>query len=270
MKIKYFCSWWGLDHLGLEPMLKKIKDSGFDGVEIGIPFENDKQELLKILLNKYQLEIIAHQYQATGNFNNYKVAFEKSLINSAKFKPLFVNSHTGKDFWTIKQNLGLLKISEHIESNFNIPIFHETHRKHLLFSTYTANEFFKLDPNLKITADFSHWTCVSESLLEDQEELLQEAIRRTHHIHARIGFEEGPQIPDPRAKEWEKHLKIFTQWWQKIAYNFKDQQKEFLTITPEFGPIPYTWINPYNHEPMSDFFEINVWMKKYLKQSIKV
>ena len=37
MEIKYFCSWWGLDHLGLEPMLEKIKSAGFDGVEIGVP-----------------------------------------------------------------------------------------------------------------------------------------------------------------------------------------------------------------------------------------
>ncbi len=66
MEIKYFCSWWGLDHLGLEPMLDKIKSAGFDGVEIGIPFKQKEKDELQLLLDKYSLEIIAHQYQANG------------------------------------------------------------------------------------------------------------------------------------------------------------------------------------------------------------
>lgn len=37
MKIKYFCSWWGLDTPGVRPMVEKIKGAAYDGIEIGIP-----------------------------------------------------------------------------------------------------------------------------------------------------------------------------------------------------------------------------------------
>jgi sugar phosphate isomerase/epimerase len=35
MKIKYFCSWWGLENLSIPLLLEKIKWAGYDGVEIG-------------------------------------------------------------------------------------------------------------------------------------------------------------------------------------------------------------------------------------------
>lgn len=269
MDIKYFCSWWGLDHLGLEPMLLKIKEAGFDGIEIGIPAKEEDKYLLKSLLQKYNLEVIAHQYQAKGNFEEYKTSLVTSLNNAVSFNPLFVNSHTGRDYWSIEQNSELVNIGDELEKEFKIPVIHETHRKHFLFSTLTANQYLNILPNLKITADFSHWTCVSETMLEDQEEILQLGIERAKHIHARVGFEEGPQISDPRAQEWKSHLEIFTNWWQRIVDRFKQEQKEYLTITPEFGPVPYTWTIPHTNKPVADFFEINCWMKEYLKKELK-
>ena len=51
---------------------------------------------------------------------------------------------------------------------------------------------------------------VHESGLEDQAENLELAIAHADYIHARVGYAEGPQIPDPRAPEWqhavERHL----------------------------------------------------------------
>jgi len=270
MKIKYFCTWWGLDHLGMEPMLKKIKSAEFDGVEIGIPFNKHKQKELRVLLEKYELDVIAHQYQADGDFENYKKTFKESIEIAAKFNPLIINSHTGRDYWSADKNIEIINIADNIQSEYNLNILHETHRKHFLFSTLTAKQYFELFPNLKITADLSHWTCVSETMLEDQAEILNLGISRAEHIHARVGFEEGPQIPDPRIKEWESYLITFTSWWQKIVDRFKGEDRNFLTITPEFGPPPYTWLLPPNNKPVADFFEINCWMKDYLKKNLIV
>jgi hypothetical protein len=267
--IKYFCSWWGLDYLGIERMLSKIKDSGFDGVEIGIPFEKEKSKELKRLLDKYKLEVIAHQYQANGNFEEYKKSFSASLLSATEFKPLFVNSHTGKDFWSVEQNLELVDIASNIEEQSGVEILHETHRKHFLFSTFSSKQYFEKNRLFKTTADLSHWTCVSESMLKDQPEIINELISRTNHIHARVGYEEGPQVADPRSKEWDKHLEIFTKWWQRIIDRAIANGKEYITITPEFGPAPYTVMLPFENKPISDFFEINCWMKDYLKDELR-
>ena len=53
MKLKVFCAWWGLDHLGFEGMVRKIKENGFDGIECFIPMEEDDRKLLRKLLIKY-------------------------------------------------------------------------------------------------------------------------------------------------------------------------------------------------------------------------
>ena len=72
-------------------------------------------------------------------------------------------------------------------------------------------------PDLRITLDASHWVCVAESFLEDQEDNMQLAIDRTDHIHARVGFPEGPQAPDPRKKEWREALEKHLVWWDRVA-----------------------------------------------------
>lgn len=270
MDIKYFCAWWGLNHLGLEGMVKKIKAAGFDGIECFIPKEKTEKEKLKSLLNQYELELIAHQYEADGDFEAYCIAFDDSLRNAAEAKPLFINSHTGRDYWPFEQNERLIEIALQVEEDTGVKIIHETHRGRFLFAAMVAYQYFQRNPNLRINADFSHWVCVSESMLHGQEAALLAALQRAEHIHARVGHEEGPQVPDPRLEAWQPHLFRFTEWWQWIVDRFKQEGRAYLSITPEFGPAPYTVVSPKDGEPISDFFEINCWMKDYLKETLIV
>ncbi len=62
---------------------------------------------------------------------------------------------------------------------------------------------------MKINADFSHWVCVTESYLENFQDELNEAIYRAEHIHARVGFTQGPQIPDPGLPAWQEPVQFF-------------------------------------------------------------
>ena len=58
------------------------------------------------------------------------------------------------------------------------------------------------------------------------------AILRTEHVHARIGFPEGPQVNDPRAPEWQMAMYTHLAWWDKVAKR-KQEENALLTITPE-------------------------------------
>ncbi|HAS19048.1 MAG TPA: xylose isomerase, partial [Flavobacteriaceae bacterium] len=42
-------------------------------------------------------------------------------------------------------------------------------------------------------------------------------LNRTEHVHARVGFEEGPQVNDPQAPEWKKALERHLNLWETIA-----------------------------------------------------
>ncbi len=270
MNVLYFCASWGLDHLDMEPMISKIKTAGFDGLETDIPFEKAEREKLKALLDKYDLEIIAHEYLANGKtINIYIKNFEKSLENAASFKPLFINSHTGRDFWTFEDNTKILQVAERFSENNKIKITHETHRGRCLYSAPMAKLYFNELPKLKINFDISHWCCVSESLLEAQQDTVSEAIKRTEHIHARVGHAQGPQISDPDDEFWKTETETFFNWWQKIYDRFVREHRDILTITPEFGAAPYTSSNPDTGEPLNDFFENNCKMKNLLKERFK-
>jgi hypothetical protein len=116
----------------------------------------------------------------------------------------------------------------------------------------------------KLTLDISHWCNVHESLLADQQETVQLALSRVGNIHARIGHEEGPQVNDPRAPEWESALKAHLGWWDAVVAQ-KVKSGEGLTILTEFGPPNYLPTVPYTKQPLADQWEINVYMMRMLR-----
>ena len=122
------------------------------------------------------------------------------------------------------------------------------------------------NPDIAITADFSHWCNVSESLLEEQEEALETAINKTVHIHARVGCSQSAQVSDPRADEWRTELAAHLDWWDAIVRCRIKNGAELLTITPEFGPAPYMPALPYTKMPVASQWDINVYMMNVLKQ----
>ena len=146
----------------------------------------------------------------------------------------------------------------------NIRIAHETHRGRIGFCPGNSNELFKHRPNMKITADFSHWVCVTESYLENFQEILAEAILRTEHIHARVGYTQGPQIPDPRKPFWKEQVQFFLKIWEQILAHQKSKHTKVFTITAEFGPPPYMWTHTDDNEPITSQWDINVFMKNLL------
>ena len=64
---------------------------------------------------------------------------------------------------------------------------------------------------MKVNADLSHWVvvgerCYDETYDDDWSEILELVAGRCHLIHARVGYSEGPQVPDPSAKEYASDL----------------------------------------------------------------
>ena len=156
---------------------------------------------------------------------------------------------------------------EKLEEKTKIPVAHETHRGRFLYSAPVGLSYFKRFKNLKINFDLSHWCCVAESLLADQEEAVNEAIKRAIHIHARVGHEQGPQITDLRLPIWEPQIQQFLSWWKQIWLNHKNQGKEFMTITPEFGPLPYAPLHQNGLDTYANIFEQNLLMRQRLQQT---
>jgi hypothetical protein len=137
-----------------------------------------------------------------------------------------------------------------------------------LFNLQVFEAAAKAAPDLGIALDISHWCTVHESLLQDQQEAVNLALKHARHVHLRLGFEEGPQINDPRAPEWKPLLKQYFKWWDVVVANHK-KKKQDLTVTPEFGPAPYMPLKPYSQKPISKQWDINVFMMELFKARYK-
>ena len=135
----------------------------------------------------------------------------------------------------------------------------------MLFAAPVARQFIEKNPELRITFDVSHWCNVSESLLKDQQETVDLTLQRVEHIHARIGHQEGPQVSDPRAPEWEAAVKAHLDWWDKVAER-KKKLGQRLTVLTEFGPPDYMPTLPYTRQPVADQWAINVYMMQLLRK----
>lgn len=266
MNLLFGHSWWGLQHLGWKNMVEQLVNAGFDYAEVYVPDNEKEREQLFLSLHKRSFPFVIHQYQATGkNFEEFKNNFKAQLDLAASYRPILISSHTGKDCFSFEQNAELLKIAGEAEQETGILIVHETHRGSCLYSPGLFKEYYKDDAGLKITADFSHWCCVSESLLEEHEDVLAKAIECSFHIHARIGHSQGSQISNPKHKRWSKERNRFFYWWLQIVNERNARNEKSLTITPEFGPFPYQWSAYSSGKPAGDILEMNVYLMRTLR-----
>lgn len=267
MEIKFFCPLWGSENLTFGEFLAKVKAAGFDGVEFSLSLEQSaKTKLLNEVRMSGLLLIGQHWETATSDFSEYKKQYLSRLYDQVEGKPIMINSQTGKDFFSFDQNSELIRVASDFSEKTGIPVVHELHRGKFSFAAHITRNFFKAFPGLRVCADFSHWCTVAETLLEDQEEAVDLAIERADHIHARVGYHEGPQIPDPRASEWKEIVEMHIGWWERIILRAAGEDREYFTVTPEFGPFPYMIPLPHSQEPIADQWDVNVYMMGLLKE----
>ena len=266
-ELKILATNWGFPGT-LDEYMAKVKKEGYDGIEIWWPMEKKEQDEMFVALKKYNLEV---GFLCGASQSNYKEHFDffKKMIDAAATnniqKPLYINCHSGKDYFTYDENKSFIDHTTPLAKSTGIIICHETHRSRMLFAAPVARQYIEKNPELRITFDVSHWCNVSETLLHDQEETVNLTLDRTDHIHARIGHPEGPQVNDPRAPEWDDAVKAHVAWWDKIVER-KKQNGQRLTILTEFGPADYMPTVSYTRKPLSDQWEVNVYMMNLLRK----
>ena len=258
---------WGFKG-SLDEFCAAAKKEGYDGVEIWWPNDARTQQEMFAAVQKHSLSlgIILGGWQQ--DYNEHLATFRKVTTDAASnihYKPLYINCHSGRDYFSVEQNQPFIEHTITLSKQSGILICHETHRGRIHFAAHITRDYLQKFPELRLTFDVSHWCNVHESLLDDQEHSLKIAIDRSEHIHARVGYAEGPQVNDPRAPEWKQAVEKHIAWWDQIATR-KKQKGETLTILTEFGPADYMNTIPYTRQPLSDQWAINVHMMNLLRK----
>lgn len=255
---------WGADlSAGLESTAEGWRATGYGALETSIRHVPDAAGFRRVL-RAGGWGWVADVYSGMGEEDDGVVShlrsLRKQLEEVAGDEPLLINSHSGCDRWSEAEMEDFFGGALELECEFGVTLAHETHRRRCLATPWAAEAVLARFPELKITADLSHWVCVCERLLEDFGPLIERVARQTWHVHGRVGHEHGPQVPDPRAPEWAPQLKAHEAWWDKIWAAQRARGQAVSTFTPEFGPPPYLWTWPNTREPAADLAAVCDWM----------
>ena len=255
MELKLLKCDWGMEALGDQrARLRKYAEAGYDGVECAI-IEMDPREFAD------QCAELGLDYVAML-FCDVELAFEAQLEFVKQARPILINCHPGRDRFDFERGLAFFRTVMEMAGAVETQVVFETHRTRLLYAPWTTARYVEALPGLRLCADFSHLTTVSESDMShrDYRALIDTAIARTDHIHARVGYAHGPQVADPRVGVGLEWTERFEQWWDRIIEARLAEGRPFLTINPEFGPPPYQPIDPRSGEPLADIWDVCLWM----------
>ena len=269
MAVKFYCPRWGAED-SWDSFGKRVKEAGYNGIEVALGSDAKERQEMLAAVQKYSLELILLAIPGSADFDEHKKQLESILRDFVTLKPVLINTHTGRDYFTFEQNRQLIVLADKVARETKVKIIHETHRGRFSYAAPAIKPYLEKLPDLRLTLDISHWCNVAESLLENQTEVVNLALSRTDHIHSRVGHAEGPQVNDPRAPEWDREVKAHLAWWDKIVDIHRQQGSKQITITTEFGPANYLPTLPYTRQPVARQWDINVHMLQLLKKRYEV
>jgi hypothetical protein len=264
MQVKYFISFWGFidspaDVAEYDRKLARAKEVGYDGVEGGPP--EIEPSAWRELLAKHGLSYLGMIFPFTGE--EFRAQYDAIL----PYGPMMLCVHSGRDRMTFDEGCRYLETALAVEADGKLAVAHELHRGRMFCNPWQTAAYAERFAQLKFCADFSHFVTVCESLLDDHVgDLIEPIIQRSIHIHGRVGWEQGPQVTDPRAPEWSRHVAAHEAWWDRIYQARQADGTAVLPFDPEFGGDPYMPRLPYTQAAMVDMWEVRRWMMERMRR----
>jgi sugar phosphate isomerase/epimerase len=266
MKLHVFKTLWG--HSGtLELAISQACRAGFDGLEGPAPGDTVESQKMRNRLNDSNLDYIAEittagtyvpdrQASLQQHIDSFAIKLEYSML----LEPLFITCLGGCDAWDEEKNIEFFIAAMKLAESAGVTVSFETHRSRAFFNPWVTDRITRQLPDIKLTCDFSHWCVVCERLIDTEIDILKRLSKHAHHIHARVGYDQGPQVPHPGAPEYEPALRSHQSWWELIWNQQLNRGQSVTTLTPEFGPDGYLQQLPFTQEPVADLWELNCWM----------
>jgi sugar phosphate isomerase/epimerase len=273
MKLDFFKTLWGWPGSWREA-LHEAAAAGFAGIEGPLPAAREGFEEATRSLRDSGLPWIA-EISTTGyavpeagaDVARHLEVLRREVERALPLKPRFFTSMAGDDCWAVSQSVGFFGQVLEVAREFEVTICCETHRGRSLFHPRVTKEILQQLPELELTADFSHWCNVCERLvLAEYPEFLECCRNRVRHIHARVGYDQGAQVPHPLLPRYREPLEQHLGWWMQILQTRCEAGAESFSLTPEFGPDGYQQIEASTDQPYGDLWEINTTMARLVAE----
>jgi sugar phosphate isomerase/epimerase len=193
--------------------------------------------------------------------------FRRKAGAALECRPLFITALAGSDAWPLAEAVEFFGAATDAARVLGVSVTFETHRSRPTFNPWSTAELLRQLPELRLTCDFSHWCSVCERLVLDEEPaLLALCAARARHVHGRVGYDQGAQVPHPAAPEYRHAREAHERWWRAIADARLAAGERLMTITPEYGPDGYLHQLPFTGAPVASLDEINHWAARRLRE----
>lgn len=268
MQLTLFKTLWGHQD-SLAEAISQAVAAGFNGIEGPAPAEPDVAAQFRDQLNDAGLDYIA-EISTAGSYvperhaslQQHLDSFVRKLEQSLTLQPLFVTCLGGCDAWLEAQSIEFYARAMEQADAAKIEVSFETHRSRSLFNPWVTERILQSLPEMQITCDFSHWCVVCERLMDAEIATIETIAPRARHIHARVGYDQGPQVPHPGAPEYEPALRSHQRCWELIWQAQQARGFAVSTVTPEFGPDGYLHEAPFSRQPVADLWDLNQWIAR--------
>lgn len=275
MHLKIFRTLWGYSG-DYDAAVEDACQHGFSGIEAPVPATTDQSERLARLLELHQLDYIA-EIATTGSYvPDRRLTPEDHIndlaVNLDRLKPLqpvLVTCLGGCDAWPLAQSIDFLARATALADGHDHQISFETHRGRSLFNPWVTRQIVDALPEIRLTCDFSHWYVVCEGLQQTERAIIGSLVENAEHIHCRVGYAQGPQVPDPRSEVYAEELHQHLDWWSAIWQQHHSNRREYTTATPEFGPDGYDYREPSTGKTLIEPDMLNRWMAGRLRNEFK-
>jgi len=267
MQLRTFKTLWG--HAGsLDEAAILAKEAGFAGLEApAVSRAHDHIQTLAATLHAHNLQWIqeictAGSYvpRRNASVSEHLQDLEAQIALGKPLQPRFVNVMGGCDAWPIATSVDFFKAAMDIADKHGVICSFETHRGRSFYCPWNTVAVLQQLPDIRITCDFSHWVVVCERLLDSEWDAVTLAAQHAHHVHGRVGYDQGPQVPHPGAPEYADALSSHQRCWEAVWSAQAARGYSETTLTPEFGPDGYLHHLPFTNAPVADLWELNRWI----------
>ena len=257
-KLLVYQSLWAMERRrpdGLEwsltQKLEMIRDAGFDGA--GVRFFD------------YQYARAVTDFLRAHNMTWQAQCYPKTVDD---LKPILEHvNQLGADHINLQPDVRPYRVEDcipYIEGwrrlahDARIPVHIETHRDRMTTDLFFTLHLLDCFPDLRLTADISHYVVGREfawPISEENHGLMHRILDNAWGFHGRVASREQVQIQISfaRHREW---LELFMGWW---GYGFRSWRRRApkdatLTFLCELGPKEYAMTGPDGYE-LSDRWE---------------
>ena len=266
MNLLLFKTLWG--HPGTPISAAELAiDANYSGLEAPAVGAQGYLEALEYSLDQHGLEWIqeictAGSYvpERHATVRDHLKDLEAQIVLGQNLNPRFINVMGGCDAWPIQQSIAFFKDAMNLGEKYGVTLSFETHRGRSMYCPWNTIPILEAIPEMKITCDFSHWVVVAERLMDSEWDAITLAAQHAHHIHSRVGYDQGPQVPHPGAPEYAACLASHQRCWEEIWRSQAERGYTQTSMTPEFGPDGYLHHLPFTNAPIADLWDLNRWI----------